>query len=59
MTRKKGRKITVFHGCPPPGNGLTPCCGKTPFELPRLDRMTIDDDIVNCKYRPAMKSGGK
>lgn len=28
----------VTHACPPDGKGVTPCCGKTPFELPRGDR---------------------
>ena len=30
------------HACPPDGSGVTPCCGRTPFELPRTDRMTTD-----------------
>lgn len=28
------------HQCPPDGSAVTPCCGRTPFELPRTDRMT-------------------
>lgn len=36
------------HACPPDGSGLTPCCGRTPFELPRTDRMTVHLDRVTC-----------
>ncbi|MEU9323243.1 hypothetical protein AB0D91_05425 [Streptomyces canus] len=38
----------VVHGCPPDGSGLTPCCGRTPFELPRTDRMSTDPAAVTC-----------
>jgi hypothetical protein len=38
----------TVHGCPPDGSGLTPCCGRTPFELPRTDRMTRDAALVTC-----------
>ena len=43
----------IVHACPPDGGGLTPCCGKTPFELPRTDRMTLDPSLVTC-----IRSGG-
>ncbi|MFF7837594.1 hypothetical protein ACFZC6_01970 [Streptomyces ossamyceticus] len=43
------------HGCPPDGSGLTPCCGRTPFELPRTDRMATDPALVTCQ--PAVSSG--
>jgi hypothetical protein len=36
------------HQCPPVGSGLTPCCGMTPFELPRTDRMTENPSLVTC-----------
>lgn len=36
----------TFHACPPDGSGLTPCCGRTPFELPRGDR--INSETVTC-----------
>lgn len=36
------------HMCPPDGSGLTPCCEKTPFELPRDDRLTAHQDQVDC-----------
>ncbi|MCU1592451.1 MAG: hypothetical protein JWP11_3707 [Frankiales bacterium] len=39
------------HGCPPDGSGLTPCCGRTPFELPQTDRMTDDAALVTCRGR--------
>ncbi|MEV5163882.1 hypothetical protein AB0K66_04540 [Streptomyces werraensis] len=32
----------VIHACPPDGSGLTPCCGRTPFELPRTDRISSE-----------------
>lgn len=38
----------ITHQCPPDGRGFTPCCGKTPFELPRTDRMTLDPSLVTC-----------
>ena len=38
----------VIHRCPRTGEGLTPCCGKTPFELPRHDRLAVNDDDVTC-----------
>lgn len=38
----------IVHQCPPVGHGFTPCCGKTPFELPRDDRMTLDPADVTC-----------
>ena len=41
------------HACPPAGSGLTPCCGRTPFELPRTDRLTVDGTQVTCGPRRA------
>ena len=38
----------VTHQCPPDGSGITPCCGETPFDLPRTDRMTLDPSLVTC-----------
>jgi len=32
----------TVHGCPPDGSGLTPCCGRTPFELPLKDRISSE-----------------
>lgn len=36
----------VVHGCPPPGSGVTPCCGRTPFELPRTDRISTEAPVT-------------
>ena len=38
----------VTHLCPPDGGGLMPCCGLTPFEVPRTDQMTLDPALVTC-----------
>lgn len=38
----------VTHRCPPDGSGTMPCCGRTPFEVSRRDRMTVHDDLVTC-----------
>lgn len=38
----------VTHMCPPTGSGYTPCCGLTPFELPRGGRLTLNADEVTC-----------
>jgi hypothetical protein len=46
--RVASRRMTeTVHRCPPDG-GLTPRCGKTPFELPRTDRITSDPARVTC-----------
>jgi hypothetical protein len=36
------------HQCPPDGGGLMPCCGLTPFEVPRTGRITLDSALVTC-----------
>jgi hypothetical protein len=38
----------VVHACPPDGGQVTPCCGMSPFDLPRTDRMTGDPSAVSC-----------
>lgn len=38
----------VIHRCPSGDDGVTPCCGRTPFELPPMDRMTVDSSLVTC-----------
>lgn len=44
----------VVHACPPDGGQRTPCCGETPFDLPRTDRVTDDPALVTCgKPQPA------
>jgi hypothetical protein len=39
----------TVHACPPDGSGLTPCCGRTPFELPRTDRISSEADAITCR----------
>lgn len=39
----------VTHACPPPGQAVTPCCGRTPFELPRTDRIALGPMVVTCQ----------
>lgn len=46
----------VTHACPPEGSGRTPCCGRTPFELPGTDRMTLEPALVNCAEGGAVMS---
>ena len=36
------------HHCPPEGSGVMPCCGRTPFEVSRTDRMAEDPALVTC-----------
>ena len=38
----------VTHLCPPDGEFLMPCCGLTPFEASRTDRITLDPALVTC-----------
>lgn len=38
----------VVHQCPSGGSGIMPCCGRTPFEVPRYHRMAIDPALVTC-----------
>ena len=41
------RHVIMTHLIPPEG-GVMPCCGLTPFEVPRSDRMTEDPALVTC-----------
>ncbi len=34
------------------GDAVTSCCGRTPFELPRSDRITVDPALTNCEPAP-------
>jgi hypothetical protein len=36
------------HQCPPDGGHVFPCCGLTPFEVPRWHRMSADPELVTC-----------
>lgn len=38
----------TVHLCPPEGSGEMPCCGRSPFEVPRTDRITEDVYLVTC-----------
>lgn len=39
------------HLAPAIGHGTMPCCGRSPLELDRRDRMTSDPDMVTCPGR--------
>jgi hypothetical protein len=41
-------EFTSVHRCPPGGSGIMPCCGRTPFEVPLHDRITLDPVEVTC-----------
>lgn len=38
----------VIHLAPRDGTGIMPCCERTPFEVSRSDRMTVDQGAVTC-----------
>lgn len=38
----------IIHLCPDGGESITQCCDKTPFELPKTDRITADRSKVTC-----------
>ena len=42
------RHAIVTHLCPQDDGGLLPCCGMTPFEVPRSDKITEDKGLVTC-----------
>jgi len=39
--------LELVHACPPGGSSVTPCCGRSPFEM-LADRMTLDAALVTC-----------
>ncbi len=47
------------HRTPTPyeagGDGTMPCCGATPYGVPRWHRMTNDDALVTCGKQEAGK----
>jgi hypothetical protein len=52
----EGRYGKVVHQTPPDGSGTMPCCGSTPFEVPRWHRMATDPTLVTCgKHVPESK----
>jgi hypothetical protein len=58
-TSPKGdAKAEVIHACPPDGSGLTPCCGRTPFELPLSDRISSEAPIT-CTAPAVVAEPGK
>ena len=38
----------TVHQCPPADEAVMPCCGRTPFEVLRTDRITLDPAKVTC-----------
>ena len=40
--------IVLTHGTPQLGETTTPCCGKSVFELPHNDKITIQLRMVTC-----------
>jgi prevent-host-death family protein len=47
--RALGSLGEITHQSPPEGEYVMPCCGLTPFEAPRTDRMTLDPSLVTCR----------
>jgi hypothetical protein len=47
----------VTHKCPPNLTGRMPCCGKTLFEVPRLDKVTLFACDVTCEGEGRWRSG--
>lgn len=45
----RGRVEEVVHLAPADDESVTPCCGRTPFELPLMDRLTNDNPLVTCR----------
>ena len=45
--------VETTHRCPSPGEAVTPCCGRTPFELPLTDCLTLEAALVTCQPRPS------
>lgn len=37
-----------LHAPPESGETASPCCGRTLRQLPRYDRITLDDALVTC-----------
>lgn len=36
------------HACPVGDAAVTACCGRSPFDLPPFDRLTVDESLVTC-----------
>jgi len=39
-------ELSIVHACPPDLTSIMPCCGRTPFEVPRSDRITVDGTVT-------------
>lgn len=44
----KSMRVEVTHACPGEGEFLTLCCGRSPWDLPRSDRVTLVTAAVTC-----------
>ena len=42
----------VVHASPEIGAAEMPCCGRSPFEVPMTDRVTLDPERVTCRKMP-------
>ena len=42
------KAASIVHACPPDGSGVTPCCGRTPLELPAHHQLTVNHTAVTC-----------
>lgn len=38
----------LTHRCPQGAEAVMPCCGRSPFEVPFDERITLDDSLVTC-----------
>lgn len=44
---------SVTHCCPSGDGGVMPCCGKTPLEVSRWARLSVDPEAVTCNSERA------
>lgn len=42
----------LVHQCPPGSADRTPCCERSPWDLPFGDRITVDPALVTCGRQP-------
>ena len=45
--------VSIIHACPVSGHALTPCCGRSPFDIPSSDRITLNAAVVTCRRQEA------
>jgi hypothetical protein len=48
LAEARKRPAEVTHRYPHLGEGLMPCCGLTPYEVPATDRLARDPGLVTC-----------